>query len=68
MGLFRQQEERLTIQLLIWQYQRRKLAVPAYAELERQAAKLVDEAHRIAKERGRNVLSIVKDLTKDLKK
>ncbi len=67
MGLIRRQEERLAIQLLSWQYQRRKLAVPAYPELERQAAKLVDEAHRIAKERGRNVMAIVKDLAGDLK-
>jgi len=28
----------------------------------------VDEAHRIARERGRNVLSIMKELVGDLKK
>ena len=67
MGLIRRQEERLAIQLLTWQYQKRKLVIPEYPKLERQAAKLVDEAHRIAKERGRNVMSIVKDLIGDLK-
>lgn len=33
-----------------------------------QAAKLVNDAHRIARERGRNVISIMKDLVEDLKK
>lgn len=68
MGFIRQQEERMAMRLLAWQYQRMKVAVPAEPELERRAAKLVDDAHRIAKERGRNVLSIIKELVEDLKK
>jgi hypothetical protein len=68
MGFIRQQEERLAIRLLIWQYQRMKLPVPVLSELEQKANKLVDEAHRIARERGRNVISIIKDLVGDLKK
>ena len=68
MGFIRQQEERMAMRLLAWQYQRMKVAVPAEAELERRAVKLVADAHRIAKERGRNVLSIIKELVEDLKK
>ena len=68
MGFIRQQEERLAIRLLIWQYERLKLPVPGLSELERKASKLVEDAHRIARERGRNVISIIKDLVGDLKK
>ena len=68
MGFIRQQEERLAIRLLIWQYERMKLPVPVLSELERKASKLVEDAHRIARERGRNVISIIKDLVSDMKK
>ena len=68
MGFIRQQEVRLAIRLLIWQYERMKLPVPVLSELERKAGKLVDDAHRIARERGRNVISIIKDLVSDMKK
>jgi hypothetical protein len=66
-GFIRQQEERLAIRLLIWQYQRMNISVPAIEELEHQAAKLVEEAHRIARERGRNVMSILKEMIADIK-
>jgi hypothetical protein len=68
MGFFRQQEERLAVRLLAWQYQRMNLPVPSIEELERQAVKLVDDAHRIARERGRNVVSILKEMVAELKK
>ena len=67
MGFIRQQEERLAIRLLIWQYQRMNIPVPAIEELERQAANLVEDAHRIARERGRNVMSILKEMIADIK-
>ena len=67
MGFIRQQEERLAIRLLIWRYQRMNISVPAIEELENQAAKLVKEAHRIARERGRNVMSILKEMIADIK-
>ncbi len=44
------------------------IAVPATAELQHQASKLVEDAHKIARERGRNVISIMKDLVEDLKR
>ena len=68
MGFFRQQEERLAIRFLTWQYQKLNQPVPDDAELKLQAAKIVQEAHRIARERGRNVMAIVKDLVNEIKK
>ena len=67
MGFIRQQEERLAIRLLIWQYQRMHISVPAIEELEHQAANLVEDAHRIARETGRNVMSILKEMIADIK-
>ena len=68
MGFFRQQEERLAMRFLTWQYQKLGRPVPHDAELKLQAAKIVQEAHRIARERGRNVIAIIKDLVNDIKK
>lgn len=68
MGFIRQQEEKLALRLLTWRYQKMNITVPAVTELQRQASKLVEDAHKIAKERGRNVISIMKDLVDDLKK
>ena len=68
MGFIRQQEERLAVRLLIWQYRRINVSVPAMEDLEKQAARLVEDAHRIARERGRNVKSILKEMIHDIKK
>ena len=63
MGFIRKQEERMTMQFLTWKYQKSNMALPPESELQKQASKIVDEAHRIAKERGSNVMSILKELT-----
>jgi hypothetical protein len=68
MGFFRQQEERLALRFLNWQYQKLNQSVPDDAELKLQASKIVAEAHRIASERGRNVIAIIKDLVNDINK
>ncbi len=68
MGLLKRQEVRLTIRYLIWKYQKSSIPIPDTQELERRAEMIVDEAHRIARIRGRNVISIVKELIDDLKK
>jgi hypothetical protein len=68
MGFFRQQEERLAIRFLRWQYQKLGQPTAAETELERQAKIIVDEAHRIARKRGQNVVSIMKELIGDLRK
>ena len=56
------------MRFLVWKYQRMNLVQPALSELQGQAAKIVDEAHRIARERGGNIVSIIKELIEDLKK
>ena len=68
MGFFRKQEEKVAIRLLAWQYQRMGRPLPPYSDMESQAAQLVEDAHRIAKERGGNVVSILKDLVGELRK
>jgi hypothetical protein len=44
------------------------ITLPDQTELETGASKLVEDAHRIARERGRNVMTIMKELVQDLKK
>ena len=68
MGFFRKQEERMAMRFLAWRYQKLKMPVPNDAELKLQAAQIVTEAHRIGRERGRNVIAIIKDLIEDIKK
>ncbi len=68
MGFIRQQEENLAMRFLNWQYQKLNMPRPDDAELASQAAKIVDEAHVIARKRGRNVLAIIKELIEGLKK
>jgi len=67
-GFFKQQEERVAMRFLTWRYQKMKMPVPDEAELKLQAVQIVAEAHRIARERGRNVVAIIKDLVEDIKK
>jgi hypothetical protein len=68
MGFIRQQEEKLAMRFLSWQYEKLKKPIPAEDVLERQAVKIVAEAHDIARKRGRNVISIIKDLIAETKK
>ena len=68
MGFIRRQEERLAIRLLTWQYQRINMPVPSMEALEIHAAGLVNDAHKIARERGRNVVAILKELIADIRK
>ena len=68
MGFLRQQEERLAIRFINWQYQKWGKPLPEDAELKLLASQIVDEAHRIARQRGQNVISIIKELIADLKK
>ncbi len=64
----RNQEVRLAVRLLEWKYEKAGISVPAQAELKRMAENIVDDAHAIAKERGTNVLEIIKDTVSDIKK
>jgi len=65
MGLIRNQEEKLAAKFLRWQYEKQKLPLPAEVDLKTQAARIVDEAHRIARERGGNLFEITKELARD---
>jgi len=58
----------MAIRFLVWKYQRMSLVVPAISNLQIQAGKIVDDAHRIARERGGNIISIIKEMVNDLKK
>ncbi len=68
MGFIRQQEIKAAIRYLQWQYEKQKMAAPPTDLLRGQAERIVDDAHRIAKERGQNVIAIVKELVKEVRK
>jgi hypothetical protein len=68
MGFFRQQEERLALRFITWRYQKLGMPTPGEAELKILASQIVSDAHRIARQRGRNVVAIIKDLVNDIKK
>ena len=68
MGFFRQQEEHLAMRFITWRYQKLGKPLPGEAELKTQASQIVSDAHRIARERGRNVVAIIKDLVNDIKR
>jgi hypothetical protein len=68
MGFIKQQEQKLALRLLAWHYERDAMIMPPPSELRQQAERLVNDAHRIARERGQNVLSIIKELVGDIKK
>ncbi|MEA3358905.1 MAG: hypothetical protein U9R17_05790 [Thermodesulfobacteriota bacterium] len=67
-GFIRRQEERLAVRFLVWKYQRMNLVIPANSNLQSQAGKIVDDAHCVARERGGNIISIIKELVNDMKK
>jgi len=67
MGFFRKQEEQMVIRLLEWRYKKANLQLPDAYRLSEMAKNLVDEAHRIARKRGKNVWTILKELVEDLK-
>jgi hypothetical protein len=68
MGFLRDQEEKLAARILRWQIETQKRPMPPETEVRRHAARIVDDAHRIAKERGGNLMDIVKELVTDFLK
>ena len=67
MGFIKQQECKLALRLLAWHYQRNNMTMPSVGQLREQANRVVDDAHRIARERGSNVLAIIKELIADIR-
>jgi hypothetical protein len=68
MGFWRQQEEKMATRLLQWHFQRQGKTPPSGPALQRLSADLVTEAHRVARQRGQNVVVILKELVNDLRR
>ncbi|MBL6993765.1 hypothetical protein [Desulfobacula sp.] len=67
-GFIRKHEIAFARKLLVWKYEKSGTALPDETILSAHAEKIVDDAHIIAKESGSNVLEIMKDKIKDIKK
>jgi len=65
MGFIRRQEEKMAARLIQWHLSQKALPPLAPEELAQKSSDLVDEAHRVARHRGKNVLSIMKDMVAD---
>jgi hypothetical protein len=68
LGLLRKQEEQMALRYLRWHYSKSNQPEPSAEVLALKARAVVDEAHRIAKRRGRNVLVILKEMLTEIKK
>ena len=64
----KQQEQKLAMRLLAWHYEKNAMLMPSPSELSQQADRLVNDANHIARERRRNVLSIIKELVGEIRK
>ena len=67
-GFIRKQEVAFARKLLAWQYETSGIALPDEAAISAHAEKIVEDAHRIAKKTGSNVLEILKNKVKDINK
>jgi hypothetical protein len=67
-GFIRKQEVAFAKKLLVWKYNQSGTALPDEKLLSAHAQKIVDDAHVIAKKGGSNVLEIMKDAVKDIKR
>ena len=68
MGFIRKQEEQMALRYLRWHYSKSGQSEPSDELLNRKAKEVVNEAHRIAKHRGRNVLVILKEMLAEIKR
>ena len=66
MGFLRRREEALALRLLRWHLACEGRTPPAEEELRRHAARIVEEAHRIGRERGGNLVDILKELVRGM--
>ena len=67
-GFIRNQEVAFARKLLVWKYEKSGTALPDEAAISTHAEKIVDEAHMIAKKSGNNIMEILKNQVKDIKK
>ena len=68
MGFLKNQQIKIAVRLLAWQYEKQGQPAPGYARLETHARRLVEDAHQIAKERGGNVIGILKEMVAEIRK
>lgn len=68
MGFIRRQEEKMAARLIQWHQQQQGDAPLSPEELSKKAFVLVEEAHRVARHRGKNVLTIMKEMVADVMK
>ena len=68
MGFIRRQEEKMAARLIQWHLSQKDLPPLDADELARKSTHLVAEAHRVARQRGKNVLAIMKDMVADVMK
>ena len=68
MGFVRRQQERLARHFLVRRLEKLGRPLPEEDVLRREARRLVDDAGRIASQTGRNLLSILQDLVRDLRR
>jgi hypothetical protein len=67
-GFLKDQQVKMAIRLLAWKVERNGQPLPEKALLERHARQLVEDAHRIAKARGGNVLGILKEMVETMRR
>lgn len=67
-GFIRKKEAAFAKKLLIWKYENAGMALPDEATLSAHAEKIVEDARVFAKKNGRNILEIMKDTIKVIKK
>ena len=64
-GFVRKQEIAFARRILVWKYEKAGMALPDESILASYAEKIVDDAHVIAKQRGKNVWEIIKETVRD---
>ncbi len=63
-GFIRKQEVAFAKRLLVLKYEKSGIALPDESVLSAHAEKVVDDANIIAKESGKNILGILKNIVK----
>lgn len=67
-GVIRQQEIAFAKKMLVWKYENSAIPRPDDAALSAHARQVVDQAHAIVKKRGGNLVEILKELVRDVRK
>ena len=67
-GFIRKQQVAFAKKLLAWKYETSGTALPDETAISAHAEKIVNDAHMIAKKSGNNVLEILKNQVKNIKK